>query len=67
MSGHINKCWNIGPPRLANWLPKFKGIISSALGGQYNAIVFISNLGQIEKAFTPSVKPFGADFHLLYQ
>jgi hypothetical protein len=55
-------------PRIANWPPKFDGILFFSLGGQYKAIkslAFISNLGQIEKflkkisALTPSVKPLG--------
>jgi hypothetical protein len=46
-------------PRVANWLPKFNGILFSSLGGQYKPIAFLSNLGHIEKAFTPSVKPLG--------
>jgi hypothetical protein len=53
-------------PRVANWLPKFNGILFSALGPiqGHKVLAFISNLGQIEKIFsisalTPSVKPLG--------
>jgi hypothetical protein len=54
--------------RVANWLPKFDGILSFSLGANTrpSSLVFISNLGRIEKiyffsisALTPSVKPFG--------
>jgi hypothetical protein len=48
-------------PRVANWLPKFYGILSSALGPNQGRSAFISNLGQIENIFsisalTPCVK-----------
>jgi hypothetical protein len=53
-------------PRVANWLPKFNGILFPALGPiqGHKFLAFISNLGQIEilfsiSALTPSVKRLG--------
>jgi hypothetical protein len=68
-----NKCYNVDvrilinagtlAPTVANWPPKFDGILFSALG-PIKCSAFISNLGQIEISFsmsalTPSVKPLG--------
>ncbi len=51
-------------PRVANWPPKFDGILFQPIQGHHKVQHFISNLGQIEKffsisAWTPSVKPLG--------
>jgi len=57
-------------PRVANWPPKFNGILFPSLGTYTwpSGSALISNFGQIEKilassGLTPSVKPWGADFN----